>query len=171
MYTLVLRHLSRVHLSRANFLYSHDLSDAQLTWNKVAFWVPGIIIACCVLLELTIPRVNTLPDQTDTNDSMKVYKDPWIMMAAWHCAACQVLCSRFSNTRKYFILINRYKDFNSHYFANFHFCSYSQILLYFHLPTLAPFVERALGETVVWTGLALLVNTSTIIISAPPLGS
>ena len=35
MYTLVLRHLSRVHLSRANFLYSHDLSDAQLTWNKV----------------------------------------------------------------------------------------------------------------------------------------
>lgn len=100
---------------------------------SLAFWVPGIIIACCVLLELTIPRVNTLPDQTDTNDSMKVYKDPWIMMAAWHCAACQ-------------------------------------ILLYFHLPTLAPFVERALGETVVWTGLALLVNTSTIIISAPPLG-
>ena len=36
MYTLVERHLSRVHLSRANFLYSHDLSDAQLTWNKVA---------------------------------------------------------------------------------------------------------------------------------------
>jgi len=35
VYTLVLRHLSRVHLSRANFLYSHDLSDAQLTWNKV----------------------------------------------------------------------------------------------------------------------------------------
>ena len=41
MYTLVLRHLSRVHLSRANFLYSHDLSDAQLTWNKV-----GIIRKC-----------------------------------------------------------------------------------------------------------------------------
>ena len=37
MYTLVERHLSRVHLSRANFLYSHDLSDAQLTWNKVAY--------------------------------------------------------------------------------------------------------------------------------------
>ena len=36
MYTLVERHLSRVHLSRANFLYSHDLSDAQLTWNKVS---------------------------------------------------------------------------------------------------------------------------------------
>ena len=35
MYTLVERHFSRVHLSRANFLYSHDLSDAQLTWNKV----------------------------------------------------------------------------------------------------------------------------------------
>ena len=35
MYTLVERHLSRVHLSRANFLHSHDLSDAQLTWNKV----------------------------------------------------------------------------------------------------------------------------------------
>ena len=35
MYTLVECHLSRVHLSRANFLYSHDLSDAQLTWNKV----------------------------------------------------------------------------------------------------------------------------------------
>ena len=30
-----MQHLSRVHLSRANFLYSHDLSDAQLTWNKV----------------------------------------------------------------------------------------------------------------------------------------
>ena len=46
----------------------------------------------------------------------------------------------------------------------------SQVLLYFHLPTMTLFAERALGETVVWTGLALLVNTSTIIISAPPLG-
>ena len=40
MYTLVVRHLSRVHLSRANFLYSHNLRDAQLTWNKI------IIVAC-----------------------------------------------------------------------------------------------------------------------------
>ncbi|KAL5251728.1 hypothetical protein ACHWQZ_G014773 [Mnemiopsis leidyi] len=100
---------------------------------SLAFWVPGLVVVCCVLVELTIPHVNTLPDRTDANDSMKVYKDPWVMMAAWHCAACQ-------------------------------------ILLYFHLPTLAPFAERALDETVVWTGLALLVNTSTIIISAPPLG-
>ncbi|KAL5251730.1 hypothetical protein ACHWQZ_G014775 [Mnemiopsis leidyi] len=100
---------------------------------SLAFWVPGLIVVCCVLVELTIPHVNTLPDRTDANDSMKVYKDPWVMMAAWHCAACQ-------------------------------------ILLFFHLPTLAPFAERALDETVVWTGLALLVNTSTIIISAPPLG-
>ena len=38
MYILVERHLSRVHLSRANFLYSHDLSDAQLTWNKVKYF-------------------------------------------------------------------------------------------------------------------------------------
>ncbi|XP_063682130.1 uncharacterized protein LOC134816999 [Bolinopsis microptera] len=101
---------------------------------SLAFWVPGVIVACNVLLELTIPHVNTLPDQTDTNDSIKVYKDPWIMMAAWHCAACQVL-------------------------------------LYFHLPTLDPFAERALGETVVWTGLALLVNTSTTILCTPPLAT
>ena len=47
MYTLVLRHLSRVHLSRANFLYSHDLSDAQLTWNKVSLLgIEGSLAVC-----------------------------------------------------------------------------------------------------------------------------
>lgn len=100
---------------------------------SVAFWLPGLVVLCCVLIEITVPRVNTLPEKSDLNDASKVWSDPWIMLAAWHCAACQVL-------------------------------------LYFHLPTLAPFVERSLGESVVWTGLALLVNTSTIIISAPPLG-
>ena len=44
MYTLVERHLSRVHLSRANFLYSHDLSDAQLTWNKVEAVVTNLSV-------------------------------------------------------------------------------------------------------------------------------
>ena len=44
MYTLVERHLSRVHLSRANFLYSHDLSDAQLTWNKVNYKMTNLTI-------------------------------------------------------------------------------------------------------------------------------
>lgn len=100
---------------------------------SMAFWVPGVMILACILLVLSVPYVNTTPDLTATNDSAKVYKDPWILLAAWHCAACQVL-------------------------------------LYFHLPILAPFAERALDETVFWTGLALLVNTSTIIISAPPLG-
>ena len=47
-------------------------------------------MVCCVLIELTVPPVNTLPEKTDTNDSMKVYKDPWVLMAAWNCAACQV---------------------------------------------------------------------------------
>ena len=67
-----------------------DLTHLHLLSPSLAFWVPGLIIVCCVLVELTIPHVNTLPDRADANDSMKVYKDPWVMLAAWHCAACQV---------------------------------------------------------------------------------
>ena len=56
----------------------------------MAFWVPGVMILACILLVLSVPYVNTTPDLTATNDSAKVYKDPWILLAAWHCAACQV---------------------------------------------------------------------------------
>jgi len=99
---------------------------------SLAFWAPGLVICLCVFAEYFIPYIDTIPEKGNSS-AVKVYKDPWVLFAAWHCAVCQ-------------------------------------ILLYFHLPTLAPFVERALGEDVVWTGMALLINTSTIIISAPPLG-
>ena len=67
-------------------------NELQVTFflPSFAFWLPGLVVVCCVLIELTVPPVNTLPEKTDTNDSMKVYKDPWVLMAAWNCAACQV---------------------------------------------------------------------------------
>ena len=58
--------------------------------HSLSFWVPGVVIIGCVFLELTIPFVDTKPAVTASNDSSKVFKDPWILLAAWHCAACQV---------------------------------------------------------------------------------
>ena len=57
---------------------------------SLAYWVPGLLVVCCLFIEFTIPQMNTKPDRDDTNDRMKVYKDSWVLMAAWHCAACQV---------------------------------------------------------------------------------
>ena len=135
------------------------------------------MLVLCVFLEITIPNVNTLPEPASDNDGGKVYKDPWVMMAAWHCAACQV--RTFYSSSWWEIQGTLFGEKHLKIFAHnpledqIHFKSQfpPQILLYFHLPTLAPFAARALGEDVIWTGLALLVNTSTIIISAPPLGN
>ena len=39
---------------------------------SLAFWVPGVVMVVCVLLEMTVPHVNTLPETTEENDAYKV---------------------------------------------------------------------------------------------------
>ena len=43
-YILVLWHLNRIRLSRANCSHPHDLSDARLSWNKVFLQPRGPVI-------------------------------------------------------------------------------------------------------------------------------
>ncbi|XP_063688924.1 MFS-type transporter SLC18B1-like [Bolinopsis microptera] len=54
-------------------------------------------------------------------------------------------------------------------FAAWH-CSACQILLNYHIPILSPYVERVFGESVVWAGTALMINSGSICLSAPFLG-